>query len=68
MKYNSHEENPIGESGQGVNFAITIWELSVGRPLAHNCRTEPDNEGQTIEKHVDTVTQQSERASQKTVR
>lgn len=61
-KPHSHEKDPVGKAGQGVHLAITVGKSGIGRPLAHDSRTESNDQRKAVKEHVDTVTEQSKGA------
>lgn len=63
----SHEEDTIGKPRQGVNLAIAIWKPRIGGPFAHHGSAKSNNESKAIEEHVNTITEQTERARDEAV-
>lgn len=67
LQQHSQKEDAIGETRQGVDLAIPIWKAGVGAPLAHNCCCQTHSKTSAIEKHVNTVGKQTQRATDEAV-
>lgn len=59
-----HEENAVTETSKGVQLAPSIGHFWTGRPFRRNSSAEANNEAQAVEKHVNSVTQKTERSAE----
>lgn len=65
---NQHEEDAVSKSGEDVQFAPAKRHLRGCRPFGGDCCAETNDEGQAVEKHVDCIAEETERAADPAVK
>ena len=60
---NLHQEYAIGKASERIHLTVAIRKPLAGRPFAHNSRAQTYHQCETVEEHVDTIAQESQRSS-----
>ena len=61
------EEHAICKTRKRVDFAVAVGKARVWAPLAHDCGCKAHCETSAVEKHVNTVCEQSQRPADETI-
>ena len=60
---NLHQEYAVGKASESIHLTVAIRKPLAGRPFTHHSRTQTYHECETVEEHVDTIAQESQRSS-----